>query len=230
MAADEARHAARALRLRPSDRVILLDGCGVRAHAVIEDAQLGRQRDSVVCRVVSTERLAPPVHRVRLCVAPPRGKEMARIVRQAVELGVWRVSPVRCEFSVAVPASKAAGDHALAEAVAAIKQSGNAFLPALDPVRPFAQVVADCAPPGYFGDAPGAAGGTPKRADLPPGDVLLWVGPEGGFSPVERCELVARGFWPVTLGRWTLRVGTAVAGLLGWLTGTLDDHSGIEDT
>lgn len=227
---DEARHAVRVLRLRPGATVVLLDGRGHRAEARVEDVQPGRRRDVVLCQVVSSDRPQAPIHSVRLCVAPPRGREVFGIIRQATELGVWRISPVLCELGVADPGHRTAGPHAVAEAVAALKQSGNPFLPVLDPVRPFAQVVAECAPPGYFGDVPRPGAYAPERVDCPPGTVSLWIGPEGGFSKAEKKTLLERGYQPVPLGRWTLRVGTAVTALAGWLAGVLHDHTGPEDT
>lgn len=230
LTADEARHAARVLRVRPGDAVALLDGRGRRAEARVEDVRPGRRQDVVLCRIASSARATPPVHRFRLCVAPPRGKEVFGIIRQAAELGVWRISPVLCDLGVADPGQKTAGPHAVSEAVAALKQSGNPFLPTLDPARPFAQVVAECPPPGYFGDVPRAGSRAPERVECPPGDVSLWIGPEGGFSAAEQQMLLERGYQPVSLGRWTLRVATAVTALAGWLAGALHDHTGSEDT
>ena len=78
---EEARHAARALRVRPGDLVTLLDGRGGLAEARVEGLQPGRRRHAVLCRVVSSDTALPPVHLVRLCVAPPRGREMFGIIR-----------------------------------------------------------------------------------------------------------------------------------------------------
>jgi len=44
---------------------------------------------------------------------------------------------------------------------------------------------------------------------LPPGDLRLVVGPEGGIAPEELTALVSRGAIPVRLGAEVLRTSTA---------------------
>lgn len=209
---EEARHAATVLRLRVGDCLILLDGAGTVAEAEVAELGGGR-RPEVVCRIGTRQTLPPPALRVRLYVAPPRGKTAGLVLRLATELGVWRITPVLCEYGVARPE----GDKASwrAELVAACKQSGNAFVPELDAPVAFADALAQ-AGPGVFGAVPRS--GSPGEKDLPTtGDLGLWIGPEGGFSAAEEEALHARGLVPVTVGRWILRVETAVPALLGYL-------------
>ncbi|MDX9979316.1 MAG: RsmE family RNA methyltransferase, partial [Lentisphaeria bacterium] len=159
------------------------------------------------------EAVAPPSLRIRLYVAPPRGKTTALALRAAVELGVWRITPILCEYGVARPE----GDKASwrAELVAAGKQSGNAFVPELDAPVAFAAALAQ-AGPGVFGAVPRS--GSPGEKDLPTaGELGLWIGPEGGFSAAEEEALHAARLVPLTVGRWILRVETAVPALLGYL-------------
>ena len=213
---EEAHHAAKVLRLEVGDALALLDGAGNRAEAAVASVAGGRHPE-VACRVASREAVAPPRLRIRLCVAPPRGKTTALVLRAAVELGVWRITPILCQYSVARPDQDKASWRA--ELVTAMKQSGNPFLPALDAPCPLAEaLVAAKGEPGVFGAVPGAG-----DAAVPPlpreGDVGLWVGPEGGFSPSEETLLRDHGFVPVTVGRWILRVETAVPALLGHMLG-----------
>jgi 16S rRNA (uracil1498-N3)-methyltransferase len=49
----------------------------------------------------------------------------------------------------------------------------------------------------------------------------VWIGPEGGFTKEEEEALSARGFAPLAVGPWVLRVETAVPALLGRLWGEL---------
>jgi 16S rRNA (uracil1498-N3)-methyltransferase len=52
---------------------------------------------------------------------------------------------------------------------------------------------------------------------LSPGPGALAVGPEGGLAPDELGLLLDAGFQPLGLGRWVLRVDTAiVVGLSRW--------------
>jgi 16S rRNA (uracil1498-N3)-methyltransferase len=176
----------------------------------------GGRRADVVCRILRREELVAPARRIRLYVAPPRGKTVALVLRAAVELGVWRITPVLCQYGVAKPDQDKASWHT--ELIAAMKQSGNVFLPRLDPPLPFAGALAVAAEPGVFGAVPRSGSG--GALSLPSaGDLGLWIGPEGGFSATEEDDLYGRGFVPLTVGRWILRVETAVPALLACLSG-----------
>jgi 16S rRNA (uracil1498-N3)-methyltransferase len=47
-----------------------------------------------------------------------------------------------------------------------------------------------------------------------PASLGIWIGPEGGFSPLEMKALTAAGAYPVTLGPRVLRTETAGMALL----------------
>jgi len=216
---EEAHHAARVLRLAPGAPVMLLNGRGQVARATIAGVENRRRQLDVHCRVKSVEQASPPALQVRLCVAPPRGKVMTRIVRHAVELGVARITPVLCRYSVERPGPGYV-EKARREAIAAVKQSGNPFLPRLDPPAEFAEVLRDTAPPGVVGATPdGGEKGFPPGMLPASGAFAVWVGPEGGFAPDELDLLLDAGFAPVRIGAYVLRVDTAVVALLGWLMG-----------
>ncbi len=78
--ARESRHAARVMRLRAGDAVVLLDGKGTRCQARVSTTP-GRQSLPVRCEVVSKETLESPSLQIRLFIAPPRPKPMARFIR-----------------------------------------------------------------------------------------------------------------------------------------------------
>jgi 16S rRNA (uracil1498-N3)-methyltransferase len=214
--ADEAAHAVRVLRLRPGDEVRLLDGAGTRAAARLVEVAGNGRRARVRCHIESRERWQAPRRRLHLLVAPPRAKLMAQVIQDASELGVWRLTPVLCAFSVARPEGPGAQPHWRAEAVAALKQSGNPFLPILEETQPFAAALARTpAGCGLCGDAAGASADMALAGlSAGAGDLPLWIGPEGGFSPAERAALAEHGCRTVTAGTWTLRVETAVTALV----------------
>lgn len=219
---EEAQHALRVLRLREGEALRLIDGHGTRARAEITNTAGRNRHSSLTCRILDRQTWAPPRCRLHLLIAPPRAKLMAQIVRDAVELGVWRISPVICEFSVAKPEPGSSLVHWRAEAVAAAKQSGNPFLPAIDPPRPLAAALADAGAPGFYGALPEpghTAVPMQPNAGVTPENIPVFVGPEGGFSAAERAVLAAAGHRPIALGSWTLRVETAVTAMIGFLLG-----------
>ena len=103
--------------------------------------------------------------------------------------------------------------------IAGAKQCGNPFLPELRALP--GGVTALAKRRGEFqrafllyeGDTNGRMLG---KEDLQePGDILLIIGPEGGFSPAEAQVLIEAGITPVSLGKRILRWETAAVLTLG---------------
>ena len=218
LADDEAFHAVNVLRLAAGDAVRLLDGHGGRAEGRISQIAKAGRRFRVTVEIVSREQVPLPACRLHLYVAPPRAKPMAHVVRASTELGVWVIHPVICRFSVSRPDP---ADSWQPEAVAAAKQSGNPFLPAVSPPADFAAALDACRTPGWFGavvpEGRGSLGQPTPAAAV--GDLALWIGPEGGFCNEELDALIGKGFDPLRVGPCILRVETAVAAAIGWLYG-----------
>jgi 16S rRNA (uracil1498-N3)-methyltransferase len=139
---------------------------------------------------------------------------MSDCVRMATELGVARILPVICDYSVAQPDTVAAV-HWRAEAIAAMKQSGNSFFPEIGLPVPFQAALAEMPETVVFGDLGLTRRLEPDWSKVE--NIAVCVGPEGGFSDAEKSVLLGVGAVPVAVGRWTLRVETAVPALLGWL-------------
>lgn len=212
----ESHHLRTVLRARDGMEVELLDGAGRRAQAaVIADAA---RRGPVSVRVQACRQHPRPALRLVLYVAPPRARLMDGLVRQATELGVWAIQPVLTEYAVATPSAKAV-DGWLQQARDACKQSGNPFLPAIRPPLKLDQALSPSTPPGYIAwldpDSHVPAEGHPS-AELV-GELAVWIGPEGGFTPDEARAIRAHRASPLGLGPWILRVETAVVAALALL-------------
>lgn len=94
--------------------------------------------------------------------------------------------------------------------VAAMKQSLKAYLPRLNPMTDFRQLVTSCREPHKF--IAHCNEGDKKRLDevyRPGEDVVILIGPEGDFSEEEVVLARHHGFVPVTLGTSRLRTETA---------------------
>ncbi len=201
-----ARH-AKVLRLREGDRVVLFDGRGAEADAVIE-----RAGDELVCRAEPARECARRGPRVVLCQCLPKGGKLDDIVRATTELGVTAVHLVASERSVPrLDPSRADKRLARLDAVAreAARQSGRSDVPDLLAPASLTEVLAR---------APGSAariafaprrGVTLSEACSGQGEAWVLVGPEGGLSG-DVLDLAERaGFALVDLGPGVLRVETA---------------------
>lgn len=206
--AAESRHLSQVLRGRSGDRILLLDGRGQIAEAQIVQGD----KRAALCEVLNCWLLALPSIGLSIFVAPPRGKAMGRLVRQATELGAARIVPILCERSVARPDS----GNWEAEAREACKQSGNPFLPSIESPIALEAALERWPLPGYVATVPrhGAADPPPPIADS-----ALWIGPEGGFTDGEQDRLLASGLHSLIIGPWILRVETALVSCAAWILG-----------
>jgi 16S rRNA (uracil1498-N3)-methyltransferase len=222
----EAHHALNVMRLGAGAEVELFDGRGGLADGRIVEAKRGRVAVAVQTRSSLGPRLGPAVH---LAFAVPKGKRLDWLLEKAAELGAASLRPIVFERSVAgSPAGKlpaATRERWLSHCIAAAKQSGLNWLPAIeDPAELGDMLTAGLlGAEGYFGIVGVLDGGArPLREVLsrcPHGrDVCLLVGPEGGMTHKEITDSVSTGFVPARLGRTILRVETAAIALLAATT------------
>jgi len=216
----EARHALKVLRLRPGERLLLLDGKGTTAEAeLLENDRSGR---TALCRILSRTLHPAPVPHFRLYVAPPHGKGgFDFLLKAATELGVARISPIICRHAVSKP--EGVSESWQNVLIAACKQAIKPFLPQLDQPTEFKKALKNADETGFFGAVPDSHATPAPMGTHPPSNLALWIGPEGGFAPEEEKALLLAGCRPITLGRCVLRVETAVPALLGLIHGLLDN-------
>ncbi len=206
---EESLHFAKTLRGEINDTIFLFDGCGTTAKATVT----GNDPKKVSCRVDSLVRHTPPKKRIHLYLAPPRHNLLSPLIKQCVELGVWQIHLIECDFSVAKPKEK--DELFRNELLAGAKQSGNPFLPQIFPLMKFNKALENCRLNKIYGATPKENKGT--VVTVPNEEISLWIGPEGGFSEAELEKLKQSGAEGITVGEWILRVETALVGLLGIL-------------
>ena len=214
---DETEHLFKILRAAPGDQIRLLDGCGTVADATVIPGKM--------LQIQNMTLFPMPSLRIHVYVAAPRRQKMEQLLKQAAELGAWRIVPIQCERSVALPSGERIAKRGPDLLMEACKQSGNAYLPQLeDPVKcmdAIADAKTKCQKI-FFGD-PGTAGETGTLT----GDIGYFIGPEGGFSPAEADTMRQAGFLPIRIGHWILRVETAVTAGLAVLN-FLEENNRLE--
>ncbi len=210
----ESAHALKVLRLRSGDSVILLDGRGTEAVATLQPSPDNRRLHNAVCRVERVVHHERPLRPVHLYVAPPKSKSMDLVLKSATELGVSVITPIACRYGVSKAEGEVKGGWQ-EPLVAAIKQSGNPWLPELTQQMDIKEAIASWSGLGYFGAVrPAGMAAPPAPWNRPEGEASLWIGPEGGFTEEEEALLLGHGLYPLTVGNWILRVETAVSALL----------------
>ena len=203
--AAEARHVTGPLRRCPGDEVVLIDGAGMVARAVLRAAKAEVAEAEIVnIRVEEPQR----GEGVTLAMAVVGSRAVDWVIQKAVEIGVRRVLPVVTDRTqVRGGALSGRAEHWRRVALQALKQSHRPWAMEVAEIRPFVEVVdfENFGPDGVVADREGVA-----LADLPPSaGRLLVVGPEGGFSPDEDKLFADRGWPRLRLGVHTLRTETA---------------------
>ena len=201
---DESRHCLRVLRLGVGDTVHLVDGRGGLYTARIVDA--GRRCMLAVEGV--ERRWGRRGYELTMAVAPTKNIDRYEwFLEKATEVGVDVFVPLlteHCERRVFKP------ERAGRIITSAVKQSQKAYHPLLEPLTPFAEILAR-----PFDGAKliaHCAGGDKRHiADcVAPGQgVMMLIGPEGDFSPAEVALAHAHGFTGISLGTARLRTETA---------------------
>jgi len=223
-----AHHAARVLRLREGDAVVVFDGCG--------GEHLGRITAIAGKSVrVQLEGFDPVDREAALRVTLVQGlsstDRMDYSIQKAVELGASAIVPVVAEKSVvrlAGERAEARARHWRRIAIAACEQSGRNRIPDIGVPVPLAHWLARIE--GEGADAfttalrllalPGAGQSLPQVVSAQtalPGSIIIAVGPEAGFSQREDEDLLRGGFTPVRLGPRILRTETVAPALLAAL-------------
>lgn len=217
--AREQNHIFNVLRGKEDTMVLLIDGKGAIAEAMIED--------KTALRVMKIKQLPSPETKVHLFVAPPRKNQMDQLLKQCAEVGVCSITPVITERSVAKPDKESTHDRMEILLIEGCKQAHNPFLPKLNPLIKFTDIASKLSilDRAFFGSTSGCGivntnkGNADLRSSQHSGDIAWIVGPEGGFTESEEQQLTASGATPLQVGPWIMRVETAAiigASLLGY--------------
>lgn len=209
LAADEARHAARVMRLGRGDPVRLFDGEGGQSDAVVTVAR----RDRVEVEILRTCRQARPQRcALTLAVAPPKGQRQNVLVEKCTELGVDALRPLLTGRGVA-----RAGPQTVERwrrwALEACKQCGRLWLPRVLDAAGFSDVAGGEQPNALALITHPGAGAAPldeRVRGLPAAAaVVLHVGPEGGWTEDELAAAAGAGMQAVRISDAILRTETA---------------------
>ncbi len=209
--ADLARQLGRVLRLRPGDRVLLLDGVGLQYEVAL--TEIGREH---VAGDVLARGLAggEPEVALTMYLALLRAERFEWALQKSVELGAARIVPVR--FARSLPNERADARklerwrRILREAA---EQACRGRLPEIASPLDFAAACAEAATAElrlilWEGVAPPLAT-LLRAAPHPLSTIALFSGPEGGITETELTSADAHGIMRVSLGSRILRAETA---------------------
>lgn len=205
---DTSKHIIGVLRMTKEEELMLTDGIGTKARAIITDDNRKK------CSVEITHTASTPLLQPRVAIGISLVKNSARFewfLEKATEIGVTEILPLICART---EKEKFRTERLQGILVSALLQSQQAWLPQLHEPVPFHQAVTADYTHRYIAHCTEDLK-TPLTAALQEdgGSRLLLIGPEGDFTPVEIQLALDKGFQPVALGPTRLR--TETAGLVG---------------
>jgi len=201
----ESKHCVRVLRLEKGDEIMLVDGRGGFYTAEISDPNPKRCDVTVV---KSEQNFGERRFQVHLAIAPTKNIERIEwFLEKATEIGINRVIPLLCRYSERKEIKNERLEKVM---VSAMKQSLKAYLPQLDDLTKFKDLINQ-----PFEGQKFIAHCEEQHRDLlknlvvPNQNYLILIGPEGDFSTDEIEMALKAGFQPVSLGESRLRTETA---------------------
>ncbi|MBB6429334.1 RsmE family RNA methyltransferase [Algisphaera agarilytica] len=216
---DETKHARKVLRLPVGASIEVFDGSGRLAEAEV----VAYERDGgglTQCRLGGVREVPEVFPRLTVATAIPKGPRAEAMVNQLGQLGADVLVPVQSERSVVEPGAGKVERYEKA-ALASAKQSGRPRLMAVEPMATLGEVLARPSDVKLILDPRGQP--MPGLSDQlqTAKDVLVLVGPEGGWSEGELAEAQSAGCVRWRMAEHVLRIetaATAAVSILRYLT------------
>ena len=214
----QANYLGNVMRLGVGGEVLLFDGASGEWLAKVAD--VGKRKMLLIVERRTHEAEAVPD--LWLAFAPVKRAPVEWLVEKATELGIDQLIPLLTERTVVEPGAGKL-DKLQAAVVAACKQSGRDLVMQVVENTPFAE----CLGKAHTADSPrtlliGDPQGEMFQPEMIPhgmGEVLLLIGPEGGWSEAELEQATQAGAQRVRIADQILRTETAalqLAGLCVW--------------
>jgi 16S rRNA (uracil1498-N3)-methyltransferase len=198
---DECQH-LKALRLRTGDSIMLTNGIGLGADGIIE---INGTKQAQVRINHFFEEMGEIERNVTLALGILSNRERFEFaLEKAIELGVKTFVPLitkHCQKNIVKH------ERMQAKAIAAIKQCKRARLPEI--AEPISLVSFLESIPSDTQLVHATQFGNPAREFQFHSNVIMFVGPEGGFAPEEEELLTKKNASPINFGNRRLRAETA---------------------
>ena len=203
----ESVHVVKVLRLKEGDAITVTNGNGIIASAQITKANHRKCEYKIIEEQKLNKRSDAAIH---IAIATTKNMErMEWLVEKCTEFGVDAFSFLLTEHSERKNLTVSKLEKT---AFAAIKQSGQPFLPSfseLIPIKPF--LAQDFSTYDFKLIACLDADVKPTILQLVPANksCMVLIGPEGDFTTAEVLQAVDKGFVKISLGNSILRTETA---------------------
>lgn len=218
---DDANHLARSLRARRGDRITAVDGSG--NCAVIE--LIDFDKETIKARRVSDIKKIVVDKKIVLADCLPKQNRFDNIIEKATELGVAKIEPLISDRTIARPVglraqSKLERWRKIAKEAA--EQCARDTIPEIGEIRELDEWLKEITPLDedtllLFCWENEQERTVREVLTAWNGNIIILIGPEGGFSEREVNAIKSAGGVSVTLGKRILKTDTAVISVLAMI-------------
>lgn len=200
---ETSKHCAQVLRMQGGDAIQITNGMGGIFEATIVEAH----KKNTTVQINKEYAVASASQKIILGISILKNAvRLEWLFEKATEMGVHTIVPLLCERTIH---ERFKSDRMNNIIQSAMIQSQQTWLPVLNEPTPFEQfiskhtasqkLIAHCEP----------LSKTLIKSIKPSDDLLLLIGPEGDFAPLEIEAAMANDYIPIDLGPTRLRTETA---------------------
>ena len=213
---DEYHHLSKVLRKKTGEKIRLLNGEGDIFFAEITEIR----KDKAYVKILEKKSYKKKEVAINLFISFVPKEKRNLIVQKSTEIGVFSVNFFPSRYSKIDSIKKDKENKLVKVAIAAIKQSGNPFLPKINFLKSFQEVLNVKGEKIFLSKDGDFLIKSFMKKELP-SHINVLIGPEGGFSEEEIKAIKENGFKEMKISENTLRTETAAissAAILNYLT------------
>lgn len=202
---EESQHCVKVLRYTRGDEILLTDGRGTTYQARITNPHPKHCEFEIISSEMQQKSHDFYLH---IAIAPTKNIERLEwMVEKCTEIGIDEITPLLCHYS---ERKQIREDRLEKIILSAAKQSLTPYLPKLNPLTDFNELVAKATEEDKFIAHCYKEDKRELKTEIKKGrSVLVLIGPEGDFSEEEIAFALKQNFVPVSLGNSRLRTETA---------------------
>lgn len=201
----ESNHCIKVLRLKLNDQIQLFNGVGLKIIGKIIDLN----PKSTKIEIIKKEQIKPGItNKIHIAIGPTKNiNRFEWFLEKSVEMGLNEITPIISDNS---ERTKINSERLNKKMITALKQSRNPFLPKLNPILKFSEIIQNNANNHKF-----ICHNENRNVEYlknkikSNSDIIILIGPEGGFSMQEVRLAEQNGFEQVLLGNNRYRTETA---------------------
>lgn len=210
----EIHHLKNVLRLKKDNVITIFNGKGAEGQAIIQ--LVSESCIKLHLDAISVE--APKKFLIILACAIPKKAKFETIIEKCTELGVDEIIPIktqRTEFALSIERMAKKNARYQTVAINAAKQSKRKTVPVIHPITDFKKALETFSGVETLSFIPCLTGNRVslpqafQKLSTPAQKIIIFIGPEGDFTPEEVKTAVQSGCVPVSLGETVLKVDTA---------------------